>query len=211
MSTAEWEALRLSALVGLGAVAITLPPAVLFGYLLARREFRGKALLDALLLLPLVLPLGRNGVIGSALRSIGLDIAFTWRGAVVASAVMAFPLAYRACRLSFESVDPRLEGVARTLGATRLDAFVRVTLPLARGGLIAGAVLAFARSLGEFGATMVLAGNLVGETRTLPIAVWGLLQEPGGLAGAWRLALLAGLLAAGALLAGERLARRSTR
>jgi len=222
MSAAEWEALRLSALVGLAAVAITLPPAVAFGYLIARREFRGKALLDAVLLLPLVLPpvvtgyallvlLGRNGILGSALRSAGIDIAFTWRGAVVASAVMAFPLAYRACRLAFESVDPRLADVARTLGATPLDAFCRVTLPLARGGLIAGAVLAFARSLGEFGATMVLAGNLAGETRTLPIAVWGLLQQPGGLEGAWRLALLAAVLAAGALLAGERLARRSVR
>jgi molybdate transport system permease protein len=219
MSTAEWVALRLSALVGLGAVAITLPPAVLFGYLLARREFRGKALLDAVLLLPLVLPpvvtgyallvlFGRNGVLGDALRSVGLDVAFTWRGAVVASAVMAFPLAYRACRLAFEAVDPRLAGVARTLGATRLDAFVRVTLPLARGGLVAGAVLAFARSLGEFGATMVLAGNVAGETRTLPLAVWGELQQPGGLDGAWRLAVLAAVLSAGALLVGERLARR---
>ncbi len=222
MSGAEWDALLLSALVGLGAVVITLPPAVLFGYVIARREFRGKALLDALLLLPLVLPpvvtgyallllLGRNGVLGSALRSVGLDVAFTWRGAVVASGVVAFPLAYRACRLAFESVDPRLEGAARTLGATPFDAFVRVTLPLARGGLIAGAVLAFARSLGEFGATMVLAGNVAGETRTLPIAVWGQLQQPGGLAGAWRLAVLAAVLAAGALFVGERLARRSVR
>ena len=220
MTPGEWEALRLSALVGLGAVLCTLPPAVLLGYLLARREFAGKALVDTVLLLPLVLPpvvtgyallllFGRSGVLGPPLRAIGLDVAFTWRGAVVASAVMAFPLAYRACRLAFEAVDPRLEGAARTLGASPWSAFVRVTLPLARGGIVAGGVLAFARSLGEFGATMVLAGNVAGETRTLPIAVWSLLQDPDGLTAAWRLALLAALLSAGALLTGERLARKA--
>jgi len=218
MTPAEWDALRLSALVGLGAVACTLPVAVVLGYLLARREFAGKALVDAVLLLPLVLPpvvtgyallllLGRRGALGPLLRAIGLDVAFTWRGAVVASAVMAFPLAYRACRLAFEAVDPRLEGVARTLGASRWSVFARITLPLARGGIVAGALLAFARSLGEFGATMVLAGNVAGETRTLPIAVWSLLQAPDGLAGTWRLAVVAALLSVGALLVGERLAR----
>jgi len=219
VSAGEWEALRLSALVGLAAVALALPPAVVLGHVVARRTFRGKALLDAILLMPLVLPpvvtgyallllFGRRGLLGPVLAALGVDVVFTWRGAVVASAVMGFPLAYRACRLAFESVDPRLEGAARTLGASRVEAFLRVTLPLARGGVVAGAVLAFARSLGEFGATMVLAGNVAGETRTLPIAVWGVLQEPGGPAAAWRLALLAGVLATGALLAGEVLARR---
>lgn len=222
MSPGEWEALRLSALVGVGAVACTLPPAVVLGYLLARRTFAGKTVVDAVLLLPLVLPpvvtgygllllFGRRGLLGPALHALGFDVAFTWRGAVVASAVMAFPLAYRACRLAFEAVDPRLEGVARTLGATRWAAFVRVTLPLAKGGVVAGALLAFARSLGEFGATMVLAGNVPGETRTLPIAVWSLLQEPGGLAQTWRLAALAALLSVGALVVGEQLARRARR
>lgn len=222
MTPAEWEALRLSALVGAGAVVCTLPPAVVCGYLLARRDFPGKSLVDAVLLLPLVLPpvvtgyvllvlFGARGLLGPVLDALGIDVAFTWRAAVVASAVMAFPLAYRACRLAFESVDPRLEGVARTLGASRWSAFARVTLPLARGGIVAGAVLAFARSLGEFGATMVFAGNVQGETRTLPIAVWSVLQDPEGLGGAWRLAVLAALLATGALVAGEVLARRARR
>jgi molybdate transport system permease protein len=216
----EWQALLLSAVVGLEAVVFTMPPAIAFGYLLARRDFPGKALVDAVLLLPLVLPpvvtgyallilFGRRGVLGPVLHDLGLDVAFTMRGAVVASAVMAFPLAYRACRLAFETVDPRLEGAARTLGASRWGAFVRVTLPLARGGLVAGALLAFARSLGEFGATMVLAGNVPGETRTLPIAVWSLLQDPDGLSQTWRLAALAAVLSVGALLVGERLARRA--
>ncbi len=180
---------------------------------MARRTFRGHALVDGALLLPLVLPpvvtgyallavLGRNGPLGA------LDIVFTWKAAVVAAAVMGFPLAYRACRLAFASVDPRLAGVARTLGATRLDAFRSVTLPLARGGIAAGAVLAFARGVGEFGATMVLAGSVPGETRTIPIAVYGLLQHPDGLGAAWRLAALAAVLAIGALIAGEALARR---
>ena len=222
MSPAEWDALRLSALVGLGAVALALPPAVLLGHVVARGSFRGRALLDAVLLLPLVLPpvvtgyallvlFGRGGPLGDALALFGVEVAFTWRAAVLASAVVALPLAYRACRLAFEGVDVRLVGAARTLGASRLDAFLTVTLPLARGGVVAGAVLAFARSLGEFGATMVVAGNVPGETRTLPIAVWSTLQAPDGLAGAWRLAVIASVLAIGALVAGERLARQRAR
>jgi molybdate transport system permease protein len=220
-TAAEWTALRLSALVGLAAVVLVLPPAALAGHLLATRTFRGKALVETLLLLPLVLPpvvtgyallvlFGHRGPLGGALASLGVPVVFTWRGCVVASAVMSFPLAYRACRTAFEGVDPRLAGVARTLGASRLDAFATVTLPLAKGGLLAAAVLAFARSVGEFGATIVLAGNIEGETRTLPVAVFQQIQSAGG-EGVVRLAALSVVLAVGALAASEVLARRSRR
>lgn len=217
----EWEALRLSALTGLAAVAVVLPPAVAAAYLMATRTFRGKGFVETLLLLPLVLPpvvtgwallslFGRRGPFGEALAAAGLDVAFTWRGCVVASAVMAFPLAYRASRTAFEGVDPRLPATARTLGATRADAFFSVTLPLARNGVLAAAVLAFARSVGEFGATIVLAGNVEGETRTLPVAVFQEIQAH-GTGGVARLAVLSVALAAGALVASEALARRARR
>ena len=221
MSAGEWEALRLSALTGLAAVVCVLPPAVALGWLLATRNFRGKAVVETVLVLPLVLPpvvtgyallvlLGRRGPLGPFLDAVGLPIVFTWRGCVVASAVMAFPLAYRACRTAFEGIDLRLPGIARTLGASRLDAFRTVTLPLAGHGLLAAAILAFARSVGEFGATIVLAGNVEGETRTLPVAVFQEIQSIGA-EGVWRLAVLCVALAAGALVAGEVLARRARR
>lgn len=214
----EWEALRLSALIGLGAVGVCLPPAVLLGYVLATRTFRGKAFVEAVALLPLVLPpvvtgyalllvFGRRGPLGALLADLGLPVVFTWRACVIASAVMAFPLAYRVCRTAFEGVDRRLVGVARTLGASRLDAFRTVSLPLARRGVLAGAVLAFARSVGEFGATVVLAGSVAGETRTLPLAVFAEVQARGP-EGVWRLALLSAVLAVGALVASEALVRR---
>ena len=217
----EWEALRLSALVGLGAVACVLPPAVALAYVFATRTFRGKVALDTLLMLPLVLPpvvtgyallvlLGRRGPLGAMLDSIGLPVVFTWRACVVASTVMAFPLAYRACRTAFEGLDPRLPGIARTLGASRFDVFLSVTLPLARHGLLAAAILAFARSVGEFGATIVLAGNVEGETRTLPVAVFQEVQSRGA-EDVWRLAVLCVALAAGALVVSEVLARRTRR
>jgi molybdate transport system permease protein len=218
LTSAEWEALRLSALAALGATALVMPPAVLLGRVFARRDFAGKALVETFLLLPLVLPpvvtgyalllvLGRRGPFGPALDAVGAPVVFTWRGCVVASAVMAFPLAYRACRGAFENVDPKLPAIARTLGATRLEAFRAVTLPLAKNGLLAAAVLAFARSVGEFGATIVLAGNVEGETRTLPVAVFGEIQGRGP-EGVWRLAALSVVLAVGALGASEWLARK---
>ena len=221
LSDSEWAALRLSALVGAGATILVMPPAIVLGRVLATASFRGKALVETVLLLPLVLPpvvtgygllvvFGRRGPFGPALDALGLPIVFTWRACVIAAAVMAFPLAYRACRTAFAAVDPRLPAVARTLGASRLDAFTTVTLPLARSGVLAAAVLAFARSVGEFGATIVLAGNVAGETRTLPVAVFQEIQSRGA-EGVWRLALLCVLLAVGALAASEVLARRSRR
>lgn len=219
MSASEWEALRLSALVGLGATVLVMPPAIALGRFLAVTSFRGKAAIETALLLPLVLPpvvtgyallifFGRRGPLGPFLDAIGMPIVFTWRACVIASAVMAFPLAYRACRDAFAEVDPRLPAIARTLGATRSDAFFTVTLPLARGGVLSAMVLAFARSVGEFGATIVLAGNIEGETRTLPVAVFQEIQSRGA-EGVWRLAVLCTLLAAGALIASEILARRA--
>jgi molybdate transport system permease protein len=221
LTAGEWEALRLSALVGLGATIVVMPPAIVLGRRLAASTSRYKSLVDTALLLPLVLPpvvtgygllvlLGRRGPFGPLLDALGLPVAFTWRACVIASAVMAFPLAYRACRIAFEEVDARLPAVARTLGASRTDAFFSVTLPLARGGILSAAVLAFARSVGEFGATIVLAGNVEGQTRTLPIAVFQEIQSR-GVEGVWRLALLCVVLAAGALIASELLARRARR
>jgi molybdate transport system permease protein len=221
LSVGEWEALRLSALVGVVATLVVMPFAVVLGRWLATTSSRWKTLVDTALLLPLVLPpvvtgygllvlFGRRGPLGPALEAVGVPVVFTWRACVIASAVMAFPLAYRACRLAFEEVDARLPSVARTLGASRADAFFTITLPLARGGVLSAMALAFARSVGEFGATIVLAGNIEGETRTLPVAVFQELQSHGA-QGVWRLAVLCVILAAGALIASEILARRARR
>ncbi len=211
--------LLLSLTVGVLATVLALPFAIAGGWFLARRSFPGKVLVETFLMLPLVLPpvvtgwalllvFGRRGLLGPTFGRIHLDIAFTTAAAVLAAAVMGFPLALRACRLAFEQVDPRLESVARTLGAGRVRAFLTVSLPLARGGVVAAAVLAFARSLGEFGATMVFAGNVEGETRTLPLQVWTLLQTPGGFEDAWRPAALSVALALALLAVGEWALRR---
>ena len=216
----ETEALLLSLRVALVSVVFALPAGLLAAWLLVRVRFPGKAILDAVVHLPLVLPpvavgyllliaLGRNGFIGGWLYdSFGISFAFTWKGAAVAAAVMAFPLMVRAMRLSLEAVDPGLEAAARTLGATRQRVFLTVTLPLMAPGILAGGVLAFARALGEFGATITFVSNIPGETRTLPIALYTLTQTPGGEAAAARLAILAALLAFAALIASEWLARR---
>jgi molybdate transport system permease protein len=216
----EIEALTLSLRVATWAVLGGLPVAMLVAWVLARRHFPGKTLLDGLVHLPLVLPpvvvgytllvlFGREGPIGGWLHSVfGIAVAFTWQGAALASAVMAFPLMVRAIRLSLEAVDPRLESAARTLGAGRLGVFATITLPLTGPGVLAAAILGFARSLGEFGATITFVSNIPGETRTLPLAIYSLIQQPGGEQGALRLAVIAVVLALVALAGSEVLARR---
>lgn len=220
MSDLEIEALKLSLQVALAAVGFSLPIAILVAWVLARKTFPGKSLLDGFVHLPLILPpvvvgyvllvgLGRNGIVGSFLfDTFGLTFAFTWKGAAVAAAVMAFPLMVRAIRLSLESVDQGLEQAARTLGANPLRVFATVTLPLASPGILTGAILGFARSLGEFGATITFVSNIPGETRTLPIALYTLTQIPGGEAGAFRLVVISVIVAFAALLVSEMMARR---
>ena len=216
----ETEALGLSLRVSLWSVATSLPFGLLMAWLLARRDFVGKNLLNGLVHLPLVVPpvvvgylllvlLGREGPLGGWLYdTLGVTVAFTWQGAALAAAVMAFPLMVRAMRLSLEAVDRRLEAAARTLGAGPLGVFWTVTLPLMAPGILAGAILAFARSLGEFGATITFVANIPGETRTLPLALFSQVQSPGGEAAALRLTAISVVLAFAALAASEILARR---
>lgn len=221
LSPAEWEAIRLSLLIGFAAVAWILPPGIAVAWWLARYDFKGKAIVDGLIHLPLVLPpvvvgyllliaLGRQGVIGSWLYSVfSVSLPFTWQGAAVASGVMAFPLLVRALRLSLEAVDPKLEAAASTLGAGRLRVFATITLPLAIPGLLTGTVLAFARALSEFGATITFASNIPGETRTLPLALYTLIQSAGQEGAAARLCLISIVIALMSLIASEWLARRT--
>jgi molybdate transport system permease protein len=221
LTPGELDALGLSLRVAAWSVTASLPPAVAVAWLLARREFFGKTLLDALVHLPLVLPpvvvgyflllgFGRQGPLGALLESCcDLVFAFRWTGAALACAVMGFPLMVRAVRLSLEAIDPGLESAARTLGAGPLAVFFSVTLPLAAPGLVTGALLSFARSLGEFGATITFVSNIPGETRTLPIAIYTYTQVPGGDAQALRLSLVAVALSIAALFFSEVLARRA--
>ncbi len=223
MTHLEWEVLRLSLWVSCWAVAVSLPFGILAAWGLARLHFPGKALLDGLIHLPLVLPpvvvgylllvlLGRRGIIGAWLHDVlGITLAFTWTGAAVAAGVMAFPLLVRALRLSMEAVDQGLELAARTLGAGRLRVFFTVTLPLIVPGIITGLILAFARSLGEFGATITFVSNIKGETQTLPLALYTLTQVPDGEFAAMRLCVIAVVIAMGALVMSEFLARRFAR
>ncbi|HEY0334609.1 MAG TPA: molybdate ABC transporter permease subunit [Stenotrophomonas sp.] len=220
---AEWAAIALSVRVAVVASLASLPFGIAFGWLLARRDFPGKALLDALLLLPLVLPpvitgyallvlFGTQGPIGAwLLEHLGVQFAFRWTGAALACAVMGFPLMVRAIRLSIEATDRRLEAAAATLGAPPWRVFLGITLPLAWPGLVAGAVLAFAKALGEFGATITFVSNIPGETQTLSSAIYGLLQVPGGEAGIWRLTAVALAISLAALLLSEWLVRRQLR
>jgi len=216
----ESVALRLSLWVSAWAVVASLPLGIFAAWILARHTFPGKSLVDGVIHLPLVLPpvvigyvllvlFGRRGLLGAWLyESFGITIAFNWKGAALASAVMAFPLLVRAVRLSLESVDQGLEAAARTLGAGPIRVFFTVTLPLVTPGIIAGAILAFARSLGEFGATITFVSNIRGETQTLPLALYSLTQVPGGEWGAMRLCVIAVILGLFALVASELMARR---
>ena len=219
----EWEVVALSVKVGAVATIAALPLAYGLAWLLARGRFPGKLLLDAVVHLPLVLPpvvtgwallvaFGHTGPLGRWLADwFGVSVMFRWTGAAIAAGVMALPLMVRSMRLSIEAVDRRLEGAARTLGAGRWRAFATITLPLSLPGIWAGAVLGFARSLGEFGATITFVSNIPGETRTLPLAVYTALQLPGGEALVARLSLIAVALSLGALIAAEWLVRRSGR
>jgi molybdate transport system permease protein len=216
----ELEAIRLSLWVAAWAVLSSLPPGVLVAWLLARKRFPGKTLLDGLIHLPLVLPpvvvgygllvlMGKRGALGAFLfETFGVTFAFNWKGAALASAVMAFPLLVRAVRLSIEHVDTGLETAARTLGAGPVRVFFTVTLPLVLPGVLSGAVLGFARSLGEFGATITFVSNIPGQTRTLPLALYTLTQVPGGEYGALRLCIIAVIIALMALVISETLAQR---
>ncbi|MBI4776198.1 MAG: molybdate ABC transporter permease subunit [Deltaproteobacteria bacterium] len=220
LTAVELDALKLSLWVSGWAVAVSLPAGVLAAWILARLRFPGKTLLDGLMHLPLVLPpvvigylllvmLGRNGIIGALLNKyLGVVLAFNWKGAALAAAVMAFPLLVRAVRLSLESVDQGLEAAARTLGAGPVRVFFTVTLPLVAPGIMTGVILAFARSLGEFGATITFVSNIRGRTQTLPLALYTLTQVPDGEMGAMRLCILSVLIALSALICSEFLARR---
>ncbi|HEX2830183.1 MAG TPA: molybdate ABC transporter permease subunit [Burkholderiales bacterium] len=222
MSPEEWEVVRLSLKIAVWSVVGSLPLALAAAALLARSRFFGKSVFDAVVHLPLVLPpvvvgyfllllLGRKGVLGAPLEEyFGIVFSFRWTGAALACAVMGFPLMVRAMRLSLESVDRHLEAAARTLGATRARVFVTVTLPLMMPGIITGTVLSFARSLGEFGATITFVSNIPGETRTLPLAIYTYTQVPGGDEGAMRLSLIAVALSLAALVVSEVLSRRAT-
>lgn len=220
LSAEELNAVALSIKVGVWSVAVGLIPAIWLAHLLARRSFRGKAILDAFIHLPLVLPpvvtgylliiiLGRYTPLGSLLQSIGIKFAFNWKGAVIASLVMSMPLMVRAIRISIEAVDRGLEDAARTLGAGGFRIFMTITLPLAVPGIISGSILGFARSLGEFGATVTFVANIPGETQTLPLALYSYTQMPGGEMMAARLCAVSIAIAVAALTVSEIFARRA--
>jgi molybdate transport system permease protein len=217
-----WGVVSLSLLVGGAATIAVLPVAFGLAWLLARGRFPGKVLLDAVIHLPLVLPpvvtgwllllaFAPAGPLGQVLGWFGVSVLFRWTGAAIAAAVMALPLTVRAIRLSIEAVDRRLEEAARTLGATPARVFATVTLPLAVPGVLAGAVLGFARSIGEFGATITFVSNVPGETETLPLAIYAALQRPGAEATVWRLAAISVAISLAALVISELLARRWSR
>ncbi len=215
----EVEAIRLSLRVAGWAVLVSLPLGIAVAWLLARHRFPGHSLVNGLVHLPLVLPpvvvgfvllllLGKRGPLGAWLDGwFGITLGFTWQGAAVASAIVSFPLMVRAIRLSIEAMDRRLEPAARTLGAPPIWVFISISLPLIAPGVLTGAILAFARCLGEFGATITFVSNIPGETRTLPLALYTYTQMPGGLDGAFRLMVIAIIIAFAALLGSELLAR----
>ncbi|QFY42080.1 molybdate ABC transporter permease subunit [Candidatus Methylospira mobilis] len=223
LSPEELSALLLSIKVSIWATLMSAPLAIFTGWLLARKNFPGKGVFDALIHLPLVLPpvvpgylllllFGRNGPLGRALDGCcGITLGFSWKGAALASALMAFPLMVRSVRLSVSLIDIRLESAARTLGASALSVFFAITLPMAMPGIVSGLVLAFSRSLGEFGATITFVGNIAGETRTLPLAIYTASQIPDGDMQAMRLIALSLIVALAALVGSEQLSRRMER
>ncbi len=219
LSPEEWKAVTLSLRVSFWATLVSLPPGIFVAYVLARWEFTGKQLLNGLVHLPLILPpvvtgylllitFGVRGPVGSVLEEMGIVIAFRWTGAALAAGVMAFPLLVRAIRLSIEAVDPRLEQAGATLGASGPWVFITITLPLIVPGILAGAILAWAKAMGEFGATITFVSNIPGQTQTLPSAIYAFLQVPDGEASALRLVVVSIVVAMTALLISEAVARR---
>lgn len=219
LGPAEWQAVVLSLRVSFWATLVSLPLGIAVAYALARWSFPGKQLLNGIVHLPLILPpvvtgyvllltLGTQGPVGGILANWGIVLAFRWSGAAVAAAIMAFPLMVRAIRLSIEAVDPKLEQASATLGASPAWVFLTVTLPMALPGVIAGTILAFAKAMGEFGATITFVSNIPGQTRTIPSAIYAFLQVPGGEDAAMKLVIVSVVVAMGALLLSELLARR---
>ena len=223
LSPEEWTAVALSLRVSLWATMLALPMAIAVAWVLARKEFWGKQLLNGVVHLPLILPpvvtgylllltFGRRAPVGAWLyETFGLVLAFRWTGAALAAGIMGFPLMVRAIRLAIEGVDPKLEQAASTLGASKIWVFATVTLPLILPGVIAGAILGFAKAMGEFGATITFVSNIPGATQTLPSAIYAFLQVPGGEASALRLVVISVFIAMGALILSEVLARRAAK
>lgn len=221
LSPTEWTAVELSLRIAIVATAVALPFGIAIGWVLARKEFWGKTLLDGIVYLPLVLPpvvtgylllisFGRRGLIGAFLADyLGIVFSFRWTGAALSCGIMGFPLMVRPIRLALEAIDRRLEDAGATLGASPVLVFLTITLPLALPGIIAGAVLCFARALGEFGATITFVSNIPGETQTISAAIYSLVQVPDGDAAAGRLVIIAIVIALAALIASEWFARRA--
>lgn len=220
LGPAEWQAVALSLRVSFWATLASLPLGLFVAYALARWQFPGKWLLNGVVHLPLILPpvvtgylllasFGRRGPVGAFLENtFGIVFAFNWTGAALAAAIMAFPLMVRAMRLAIEAVDPKLEQAASTLGAGRYRVFVSITLPLIMPGIIAGSILAFAKAMGEFGATITFVSNIPGQTQTIPSAIYAFLQVPGGESTAGRLVIVSIVIAMAALLLSELIAQR---
>lgn len=215
----EWRAVFLSLKVAIWATIWTLPLGIFTAFALVRWDFPGKQLLNGLVHLPLILPpvvtgylllmtFGTRGAVGAMLEEIGIVFAFRWTGAALAAGIMAFPLMVRAIRLSIEAVDPKLEQAAATLGASKIWVFLTVTLPLILPGVLAGTILAFAKAMGEFGATITFVSNIPGQTQTLPSAIYAFLQVPGGESSALKLVIVSVVIAMTALLASEVIAQR---
>ena len=222
LSPQEWNAVALSLRVSFWATLVSLPLAIFVAHVLARWTFTGRQLLNGFVHLPLILPpvvtgylllltFGTQGPVGGLLQKVGIVFAFRWEGAALAAGIMAFPLMVRAIRLSIEAVDPKLEQASATLGASRIWVFVTVTLPLILPGVIAGAILAFAKAMGEFGATITFVSNIPGQTQTLPSAVYAFLQVPGAESSALRLVIISVVVAMSALLLSEVISKRIAR
>jgi molybdate transport system permease protein len=218
MTSEDWQVVRFTIWAALVSVVLILPPGLALAWLLARKEWRGKSLVETLITLPLVIPpvatglillylFGKRGPIGKLLASAGIDVVFTWKAVVLALSVMSLPLLVRSARAAFETVNVRLENVARTLGANPLRVFFTISLPLAKRGILAGVILAFARALGEFGATIMIAGNIPGQTSTMALEIFHSVQL-GHDSHAWRLLIVSALIAFAAVWTSELLLRK---